>query len=54
MPGEYEHSSFKNRNPSDDPYKTKLKFFKRDRMIFIKFQYLIEIISLNKTAQLVS
>jgi hypothetical protein len=54
VPGEYKHSRFKNRNPSDDSKNAELQFFERARMIFIKFQYFMETISLNKTAQVVS
>jgi hypothetical protein len=54
VPGEYEHSSFKNLGPSAVPRPPTCTFSNTAPAIFIKSQHFIKTISRNTTAQAVS
>jgi hypothetical protein len=53
VPSEYEHSSSKNKVPSNWPQKQNCYFLKNGYKIFIKLQKFMEPISLNRTAQMI-
>jgi hypothetical protein len=54
LPGEYEHSSSKSRDPSDRPQKQNGNFLKKGSEDFDKFLTIYGDITLNKTAKVVS